>query len=58
MNEQDKQATEAFSRVNRRVQEIAQREPDGRELSAIVAGTSEETAALFGSEPTLIPYQE
>ena len=42
--------------VNRRLQKLAEATAKGQELSAKVAGTSEETAALFGSKPTLKPY--
>jgi hypothetical protein len=41
------------SRVDEHVSELAKEVSSARELSGIVAGTSEETAALFNSGHTL-----
>jgi hypothetical protein len=57
MKEPNTPATADYNRVERRVEKLAEAEPDARQLSGIVTGTSEETAALFGSQETLIPYE-
>jgi hypothetical protein len=44
---------EQDSRVDEHVRELAEEFPDPRQLSGEVAGTSEETAALFDSGHTL-----
>jgi hypothetical protein len=52
---------EELSRVDRHLAELARTHPDPKDLAGKVAGTSEETAALFGeSEKSidLIPGQK
>jgi hypothetical protein len=44
---------QATSRVDWHAEELAAHVPNPRQLAAIVAGTSEETAALFSSGRTL-----
>jgi hypothetical protein len=44
---------EVTSRVDWHTEELAEHVPSPRQLAGIVAGTSEETAALFSSGRTL-----
>ena len=51
-NPNDRLAAE-YSRVDAHAEELAERCPNPRLLTGMVAGTSEETAALFSSGHTL-----
>ncbi len=57
MSNQNDRSPARPSRVDHNLEELAQQEHDARQLSGQVSGTSEETAELFSSKETLIPYQ-
>jgi hypothetical protein len=53
MNDPNDELASKNSRVDAHAKELAEHIPNPRQLAGMVAGTSEETAALFSSGHTL-----
>jgi hypothetical protein len=52
MNEAERKVRGPYRRVDQKLQDLARRHRDAKQLSDLIAGTSEETADLFSSGTT------